>query len=47
MRKDAFERFYELMRQPRREQVVMDDLPAIVDAFLDWVERSRSPAAYE
>lgn len=47
-KKDAFDRFYELMREPRRQAVAaVDDLVAIIDAFLDWVSRNRSPATYE
>jgi integrase len=46
-KKEAFDRFYAMMRQPRREKVVSGDtLPAIFDAFLDWCQQSRSAATY-
>lgn len=46
-KKDAFDRFHALMRQPRRQMVVADSVAAIMDPFLDWVERNRSAATYE
>lgn len=49
-RKEAFEQFYALMREPRAEPqpVAADgDLAAIFDAFLEWTERNRSAATLE
>jgi integrase len=46
-KKEAFDRFHALMRQPRRQKVVADSVAAIMDPFLDWVERNRSAATYE
>jgi integrase len=46
-KKEAFDRFHDLMRQPRRQKVVADSVAAIMDPFLDWVERNRSAATYE
>jgi integrase len=45
-KKEAFDRFYELMREPKRRKVSPHSLPGIIDEFLDWVERNRSHANY-
>ena len=44
---EAYERFYELMRQPQEQKVAAHSLAAIADAFLEWVQRQRSPETYE
>ena len=44
---EAFDRFYELMRQPTERKVSPLSLAAIADAFLDWVQKQRSPETYE
>lgn len=46
-KKEAYERFYALMRQPKRRKVSPHSLVAIIDEFLDWVQKHRSPANYE
>ena len=46
-KKLAFERFYELMRQPQERKVDPRSLLAIIDAFLDWVQKHRSPETFE
>lgn len=48
-RKKAFDRYHDLMREtPQPKQVVANDsLAAIVDNFLDWNNKHRSPATYE
>lgn len=46
-KKAAFERFYELMREPVRQQVESRSLIAVIDAFLGWVQTNRSPDTYE
>jgi integrase len=46
-KKEAFERFHALMRQPSRQKVVVESVAAVMDPFLDWVERNRSAATYE
>lgn len=46
-KKVAFERFYELMRQPQERKVDPRSLIAIIDAFLDWVQKHRSPDTFE
>lgn len=43
----AFRRYHELMAQPRQEKVASDSVPALVDAFLEWVQRNRSAETYE
>lgn len=43
----AYERFYELMRQPRRRKVASGLLVAIADRFLEWVSQHRSPATFQ
>ncbi len=46
-KKDAFDRFYELMRQPHQVKVDSRSIVALIDAFLDWVQKHRSPDTYE
>ncbi len=44
---EAYERFYQFMRQPPERKVSPHSLAAIADAFLDWVQKQRSPETYE
>ena len=46
-RDEAFRQYHELMGQPREHKVSPQSLAAITDAFLEWVERNRSPDTYE
>ena len=46
-KKLAFERFYELMRQPQERKVDPRSLITIVNAFLHWVRTHRSPDTFE
>lgn len=46
-KKEAFERFYQLMRQPQKRVVPSQSLVAVVDAFLDWVKINRSADTFE
>ena len=46
-KEEAFERFYQLMRQPQRRVVSSQALVAVVDAFLDWVKINRSADTFE
>jgi hypothetical protein len=46
-KKEAYRRFYQLMQSPRRLRVSSHSLAAIIDEFLDWVHRHRSPHSYE
>ena len=46
-KKEAYERFHQLMRQPQRRKVSSRSLAALFDEFLDWVGRNRSPESYE
>jgi site-specific recombinase XerD len=47
-KKVAFDRFYQLMRQPTpAAKVSIWSLPAIIDAFLEWTVHNRSAATYE
>lgn len=47
-KKEAFERFYEVMRQPSRKKVLAStSLVTVIDEFLDWVFRNRSATTYE
>lgn len=44
----AFEEFYRLMRQPVEcRRVSSQSLVALIDVFLDWVQKHRSPVTYE
>lgn len=46
-KKEAFERFHQLMGQPRQRVVSSQALVAVVDAFLDWVQRNRAADTFE
>lgn len=43
----AYDLFYQLMRQPTQKRVSPRSLVAIIDEFLDWVQRRRAPDTYE
>jgi integrase/recombinase XerD len=44
---EAFERFFALMRQPKEQKVASRSIAAIADAYLEWVQKQRSPETYE
>lgn len=46
-KRDAFDRFYEMMRQPKATKVASRSLVAVIDLFLDWVAKHRAAATYE
>jgi len=46
-KKQAFDRFYELMRQPHDEKIDPRSVVGIIDSFLEWVEKHRSPDTFE
>ncbi len=46
-KKEAYERFYELMRQPQERRVSSHSMAAIADSFLDWVQKNRAADTYE
>lgn len=47
-KKLAFERFYELMREPKkRVSVQTESLAAIFDEFLEWTQKHRAERTYE
>jgi integrase len=46
-RDEAQRRYHQLMLQPRQKPVAPTSLAAIVDSFLEWVEKHRSPETYE
>jgi integrase len=41
-KKEAFDRFYQLIRQPKRRKVSPHSLVAVIDEFLEWVEKNLS-----
>ncbi len=43
----AYERFYELMGQPQSSGIDPHQVVAIINAFLDWSKKHRSPDTYE
>jgi hypothetical protein len=45
-KREAFESFYRLMRQPQRRKVSPHSLAAIIDEFLEWVLKNRSHSNY-
>jgi len=44
---EAFRLYHQLMGQPHEQKVASDSLAAIIDAFLEWVSKNRSPETYE
>lgn len=46
-KKLAQEQFFQLMRQPKQGRMAPQDLAAIIDTFLDWVQKNRAPDTYE
>ena len=46
-REAAFDRYHELMREPRKRRVASQTVPAIIDLFLDWCEKNRAPRTYD
>ena len=46
-KKDAQRRFHQLMREPKSKRVSSLSLAAVIDEFLEWVQKNRSPANYE
>lgn len=46
-RKQAFQRFHELMAKPQKRQVEGQSVPAVVDAFLEWTQKNRAPRTYD
>lgn len=46
-RKRAWDRFHDLMRQPKGRQVASESVIALIDRFLEWTQGKRSPHTYE
>jgi integrase/recombinase XerD len=46
-RDEAFRRYHALMAHPLEQKVASDSLAAIIDAFLEWVQRNRAADTYE
>ncbi len=46
-RDKAFKRYHQMMVQPRERRVETTSLAAIVDEFLEWVQKHRSAETYE
>ena len=44
---EAFRQYHQLMTQPHEQKVSSESLAGIIDAFLEWVDRHRSPETYE
>ncbi len=45
-KKQAMERFYALMREPKAAKVASTSFAAIADAFLDWLTSNRAQETY-
>lgn len=43
----AFQEYAKLVAEPKSREVRSDSLASIVDSFLEWVLRQRSPDTYE
>jgi len=46
-REAAFRLYHELMHEPARQQVDSRSLLAVIDAFLEWVQKNQAPDTYE
>ena len=46
-REAAHRKYHELMAQPRAKPKRQDALATIIDAFLEWTQKDRSPVTYE
>ena len=46
-KKEAYEAFYELMRQPRQTKAPEESALAVLDAFLQWTLENRARDTYE
>ena len=46
-RDEAFRQYHLLMTQPREQPVSPEMVAAIIDAYLEWVQRNRAEATYE
>lgn len=46
-KKEAGDRFYDLMAHPQKRQLPSDSVVAVLDRFLEWVEKNRAPDTYE
>lgn len=46
-RDKAFDRYHKLMAAPKAASIGSESLAAVIDAFLEWTQRSRSPDTYE
>ena len=46
-RASAFQEYARLIAEPRSREVRSGSLASVVDAFLEWVQRQRSPDTYE
>jgi integrase len=44
---EAFDRYKKLLAEPKAREIPSDSLAAVIDSFLDWVQRQRSPDTYE
>lgn len=42
----AFEEYRNLMRQPRKRKVPAGTVLSVIEMFLDWVQKNRSPDTY-
>ncbi len=43
---EAFATYAKLLAEPKAREIASDSLAAIIDAFLEWVHRHRSPETY-
>jgi hypothetical protein len=46
-RKEAFQRFHDLMARPEKRAVTSESLAALIDRFLDSVQKHRAPDTYD
>jgi integrase len=46
-KEQAFKQYHRLMGEPRKERAAAESLVGIIDAFLEWTTKNRSPETYE
>jgi integrase len=44
---EAFDKYKQLLAKPKAMSVPSDALASVIDAFLEWVHREKSPKTYE
>lgn len=46
-RKLAIQRFHQMMAEPQKQTVGSDSVAAIIDLFLEWIQKNQSAGTYD